>query len=110
MGDFLIYSLFSFLRANTGAFGAVYAGTSKEDSVIMEEAQKLISDGLESKLHSVLLDLLSSNPPENMVSSLVFDSNSYALLFMYYSLHWMTCTRYVVFESAVVVSLHKRSR
>ncbi|XP_057475806.1 uncharacterized protein LOC130763817 [Actinidia eriantha] len=45
---------------------ALYAGTSKEDNVIMEEAQKLISDGLESKLHSVLLDLLSSNPPENM--------------------------------------------
>ncbi|GFY83689.1 nucleoporin [Actinidia rufa] len=44
----------------------VYAGTSKENSVIMVEAQKLISDGLESKLHSVLLDLLSSNPPENM--------------------------------------------
>lgn len=33
----------------------------------MQEALKLISDGLESKLISVLEDLLSSTPPEQMV-------------------------------------------
>lgn len=45
---------------------ALYVGTSKEGSAVMEEAQKLITDGLESRLHSVLEDLLSSSPPENM--------------------------------------------
>lgn len=49
----------------------MYVGTSKEGSAVMEEAQKLITDGLESRLHSVLEDLLSSSPPENMVSSCI---------------------------------------
>ncbi|XP_058213125.1 uncharacterized protein LOC131325082 isoform X1 [Rhododendron vialii] len=45
---------------------ALYVGISKEGSAVMEEAQKLLSDGLESRLHSNLEDLLSSSPPENM--------------------------------------------
>lgn len=52
-------------------FDAVYVGTSKEGMAVMEEAQKLISDGLESRLQSVLEDLLSASPPENMVSSCI---------------------------------------
>ncbi|KAL7002583.1 hypothetical protein U1Q18_003735 [Sarracenia purpurea var. burkii] len=45
---------------------ALYVRTSKEGSAVMEKAHKLISDGLESRLHSVLQDLLSSTPPEHM--------------------------------------------
>ena len=42
---------------------------SEEGNGIKEEALKLISDGLEKKLIYVLQDLLSSNPPEEMVHS-----------------------------------------
>ncbi|GMP64166.1 hypothetical protein CsSME_00025565 [Camellia sinensis var. sinensis] len=50
---------------------ALYVGTSKEGSAVMDEAQKLISDGLEGRLLSVLENLLSSCHPDHMVSSLV---------------------------------------
>ena len=47
---------------------AVYVGSgSEEGNAIRQEAQSLISDGLESKLLSVLHDLLSSSHPEHMV-------------------------------------------
>lgn len=42
---------------------------SGEGNAMKEEALKLISDGLERKLLSVLQDLLSSNHPEQMVCS-----------------------------------------
>ncbi|KAL5788807.1 hypothetical protein ACOSP7_005756 [Xanthoceras sorbifolium] len=46
---------------------ALYVGTSsKEGNIIKEEALKLISDGLESKLISVLHDLLSATHPKDM--------------------------------------------
>ncbi|KAK3195082.1 hypothetical protein Dsin_026392 [Dipteronia sinensis] len=46
---------------------ALYIGKSLEEkNVIMEEALKLISDGLESKLISVLHDLLSATHPKDM--------------------------------------------
>jgi len=48
--------------------GVVYVGIcSKEENVARDEAAKLISDGLEHKLVSVLQDLLSSSHPEQMV-------------------------------------------
>lgn len=65
----------------TGTFDAVYVGISKEGSAVMEEAQKLLSDGLESRLHSVLEDLLSSSPPENMVSSCIRCRSKKGLVF-----------------------------
>ncbi|KAM7257446.1 hypothetical protein ACFE04_013187 [Oxalis oulophora] len=46
---------------------SVYVGTSStEQNIISEEARKLIADGLESKLMSVLQDLFSSSHPEQM--------------------------------------------
>ncbi|KAL2537742.1 hypothetical protein Fot_19133 [Forsythia ovata] len=46
---------------------ALYPGTrSEEGSGVLEEAQRLISGGLESKLLSVFQDLLSANYPEQM--------------------------------------------
>ncbi|KAB1207586.1 hypothetical protein CJ030_MR7G022888 [Morella rubra] len=46
---------------------ALYVGNgSEEGQIIREEALKLISDGLERKLMSVLEDLLSSSHPEQM--------------------------------------------
>ena len=49
-------------------FGAVYLGNNlKEGSLIREEALKLISDGLEGKLISVLQALMSCSHPEQMV-------------------------------------------
>eukprot|EP00257_Ricinus_communis_P020943 XP_015580313.1 uncharacterized protein LOC8265348 isoform X1 [Ricinus communis] len=46
---------------------ALYFGiSSKGENVIRDEAKKLISDGLERKLISILQDLLSSSPPEEM--------------------------------------------
>ena len=48
--------------------GVVYFGSgSEEGNAIRQEAQSLISDGLESKLLSVFQDLLSSSHPEHMV-------------------------------------------
>lgn len=47
---------------------ALYVGTGH---AIREEALKLISDGLESKLLSVFLDLLSCSHPENMDVDLI---------------------------------------
>lgn len=58
------------LPINTGYPNAVYVGTGeKEVRAIRDETEKLIVDGLENKLLSVLQDLLSSTYPENMVSS-----------------------------------------
>lgn len=58
------------LPINTGNPNAVYVGTGeKEVRAIRDETEKLIVDGLENKLLSVLQDLLSSTYPENMVSS-----------------------------------------
>lgn len=49
-------------------FGTVYLGDSlKEGTLIREEALKLISDGLEGKLISVLQSLMSCSHPEQMV-------------------------------------------
>lgn len=63
------FSSITFLPANAGTFDAVYIEDgSKEGQALKEEAQKLISDGLESRLLSVLQDLLSSSYPEHMVS------------------------------------------
>ncbi|CAA3010617.1 Hypothetical predicted protein [Olea europaea subsp. europaea] len=45
---------------------ALYLGRRSEGSGVLEEAQRLISDGLESKLLSVFQDLLSANYPEQM--------------------------------------------
>jgi hypothetical protein len=53
---------------NVTTLGAVYVGTgSKEGQIMREETLKLISDGLERKLISVMEDLLSSSHPEQMV-------------------------------------------
>lgn len=47
---------------------AVYDGTGeKEVQAMRDQTQKLVDDGLEIKLLSVLEDLLSSTYPENMV-------------------------------------------
>lgn len=52
-----------YVGCNTVSLGSV----SGEGIAIKEEALKLISDGLEGKLISVMQDLLSSNHPEQMV-------------------------------------------
>ncbi|XAR59058.1 hypothetical protein NMG60_11014689 [Bertholletia excelsa] len=49
---------------------ALNVGTSKENCGVREEAQKLISDGLEGRLLSVFQNLLSSSYPENMDTDL----------------------------------------
>ncbi|KAI9181025.1 hypothetical protein LWI28_010510 [Acer negundo] len=60
-------SSYLFLVANTTDFSPVYVGKSLEEkNVVMEETLKLISDGLESKLISVLHDLLSATHPKDM--------------------------------------------
>ncbi|KAL3843385.1 hypothetical protein ACJIZ3_000788 [Penstemon smallii] len=45
---------------------ALYFGSQSGGSAILEEAHRLILDGLESKLLSIFQDLLSSNYPEQM--------------------------------------------
>ncbi|KAK4375119.1 hypothetical protein RND71_005796 [Anisodus tanguticus] len=45
---------------------ALYVAARSQDASIVDEAQKLISDGLDRKLFSVLQENLSSNFPENM--------------------------------------------
>ncbi|CAK9138327.1 unnamed protein product [Ilex paraguariensis] len=45
---------------------ALYVGVGSKGHAMSEEVQKLISDGLESRLLSVLEDLLSSSYPEHM--------------------------------------------
>ncbi|KAK9287536.1 hypothetical protein L1049_015957 [Liquidambar formosana] len=81
---------------------ALYVGAgSKEGNVIREEALKLISDGLESKLLSVLQDLLSSSHPEHMdvdlftlwaEETLTEDSLVLDILFLAYYESLCTCT------------------
>lgn len=46
---------------------AVYVASRLKGHAIRDEAQKLMSDGLESKLFSTLEELLSRNYPEQMV-------------------------------------------
>lgn len=51
---------------------AVYDGTGeKEVQAMKDQTQKLVNDGLENKLLSVLQDLLSCTYPENMVCTLL---------------------------------------
>lgn len=45
---------------------ALYIATRSQDAFIVDEAQKLISDGLDRKFFSVLQENLHSNFPENM--------------------------------------------
>lgn len=81
---------------------ALYLGTSlKEGSAVMQEALKLISDGLESKLISVLEDLLSSTPPEQMdvdlftlwaEETLIEDNLVLDILFLIYYESFRTCS------------------
>ncbi|KAK6916684.1 hypothetical protein RJ641_019545 [Dillenia turbinata] len=80
---------------------AVYVGTaSKEDSAIREVAKKLISDGLESKLSSVLQDLLCLNHPDQMdvdlftlwaEEALIEDNLVLDILFLTYYEPFCTC-------------------
>ncbi|CAN4119728.1 unnamed protein product [Withania somnifera] len=45
---------------------ALYIASRSQDASIVDESQKLISDGLDRKLFSILQENLSSNFPENM--------------------------------------------
>lgn len=73
-GDLILVHLQKFFVSclpspNDSNSGVVYFGTKpKEGSGIVDEAHKLISDGLETKMLSVLEDNLSLNFPEPMVS------------------------------------------
>lgn len=58
-----------YLQLHVGCNTVSLGIDSEEGNGIKEEALKLISDGLEKKLIYVLQDLLSSNPPEEMVCS-----------------------------------------
>lgn len=51
---------------------AVYIATRSQDAFIVDEAQKLISDGLDRKFFSVLQENLHSNFPENMVNYVLY--------------------------------------
>ncbi|MCD9643138.1 hypothetical protein HAX54_030315 [Datura stramonium] len=51
---------------------ALYIVTKSQDASIVDEARKLISEGLDGKLFSVLQENLSSNFPENMVNYVVY--------------------------------------
>lgn len=64
---------------------AVYDGTGeKEVQAMRDQTEKLVSDGLENKLLSVLQDLLSSTYPENMVCTFL-TMNGYPFLEIYLS-------------------------
>ncbi|GMP64164.1 hypothetical protein CsSME_00025565 [Camellia sinensis var. sinensis] len=79
---------------------ALYVGTSKEGSAVMDEAQKLISDGLEGRLLSVLENLLSSCHPDHMdvdlftlwaEETLIEDNLILDILFLAYYESYCTC-------------------
>ncbi|XP_011046730.1 PREDICTED: uncharacterized protein LOC105141252 isoform X1 [Populus euphratica] len=80
---------------------ALYVGIcSKEENVVWDEAAKLISDGLEHKLISVLQDLLSSSHPEQMdvdlftlwaEETLIEDNLVLDILFLLYYESLCTC-------------------
>ncbi|KAK4437676.1 hypothetical protein Salat_0101600 [Sesamum alatum] len=80
---------------------ALYFGSqSEEGSAVLEEAQKLISDGLECKLLSIFQDLLSSNYPEQMdidlytlwaEETLIEDNLILDILFLVYYESYCTC-------------------
>lgn len=54
-------------------FGSVYAEDgSKVDQSLKEIMQKLISEGLENGLLSVIESLLSATYPESMVNSIIY--------------------------------------
>ncbi|CAL5402245.1 unnamed protein product [Camellia sinensis] len=80
---------------------ALYVGTSKEGSAVMDESQKLISDGLEGRLLSVLENLLSSCHPDHMLDvdlftlwaeeTLIEDNLILDILFLAYYESYCTC-------------------
>ncbi|KAK4341215.1 hypothetical protein RND71_039716 [Anisodus tanguticus] len=59
-------------RAKTKRVTQSIQRTRCQDASIVDEAQKLISDGPDRKLFSVLQENLSSNFPENMVNYVVY--------------------------------------
>lgn len=67
---------------------AVNIMTRSQDASIVDEAQKLISDGLDWKLFFVLQENLSSNFPENMVN---------------YALYWCSGLRLSIATQDVVI-------
>ncbi|KAL2254846.1 UNVERIFIED_CONTAM: hypothetical protein Sindi_0279300 [Sesamum indicum] len=77
-----------------------YGSQSEEGSAVLEEAQRLISDGLECKLLSIFQDLLSSNYPEQMdidlytlwaEETLIEDNLILDILFLVYYESYCTC-------------------
>ncbi|KAL0422870.1 UNVERIFIED_CONTAM: hypothetical protein Slati_3309900 [Sesamum latifolium] len=80
---------------------ALYFGSqSEEGSAVLEEAQRLISDGLECKLLSIFQDLLSSNYPDQMdidlytlwaEETLIEDNLILDILFLVYYESYCTC-------------------
>ncbi|KAL8556343.1 hypothetical protein ACS0TY_003962 [Phlomoides rotata] len=80
---------------------ALYFGSQLEGaSVVLEGAQRLISDGLEYKLLSIFQDLLSSNYPEQMdfdlytlwaEETLIEDNLILEILFLLYYESFCTC-------------------
>ncbi|XP_038706390.1 uncharacterized protein LOC120001936 isoform X2 [Tripterygium wilfordii] len=81
---------------------ALFVGSNfKEDNVVKEEAQKLITDGLESQMICVLENLLSSTHPEQMdvdlftlwaEETLTEDNLVLEILFLVYYESFCTCT------------------
>ncbi|KAL0334623.1 UNVERIFIED_CONTAM: hypothetical protein Sradi_4674200 [Sesamum radiatum] len=80
---------------------ALYFGSqSEEGSAVLEEAHRLISDGLECKLLSIFQDLLSSDYPEQMdidlytlwaEETLIEDNLILDILFLVYYESYCTC-------------------
>ncbi|KAI3446215.1 hypothetical protein Pfo_002880 [Paulownia fortunei] len=80
---------------------ALYFGSQSEGgSAVLEEAQRLISDGLDCKLLSIFQDLLSSNYPEQMdvdiytlwaEETLIEDNLILDILFLVYYESYCTC-------------------
>ncbi|KAL0383983.1 UNVERIFIED_CONTAM: hypothetical protein Sradi_2792600 [Sesamum radiatum] len=77
-----------------------FSSQSEEGSAVLEEAQRLISDGLECKLLSIFQDLLSSNYPDQMdidlytlwaEETLIEDNLILDILFLIYYESYCTC-------------------
>ncbi|CAA0807688.1 Protein of unknown function (DUF3414 [Striga hermonthica] len=77
-----------------------FESKSDKGSAVLEEARRLISDGLECKLLSIFQDLLSSNYPENMdfdlytlwaEETLIEDNLILDILFLIYYESFCTC-------------------
>ncbi|MBA0743110.1 hypothetical protein Gogos_005828 [Gossypium gossypioides] len=101
----LMHACIDFLFSSydyTAICGAVYLGNSlKEESLIREEALKLIYDGLEGKLISVLEVLMSCSHPEQMdvdlftlwaEETLLEDNLVLDIIFLIYYESFCTCT------------------